>query len=267
MYSYQNLLEDTQLLKDIGYKVEYIGKTVYGKRIPAFLRGVKPKTLIVGGTHAREYITSKLVVQLAKEYSGDNICFVPMLNIDGVEIVNSRLKKVPQKYRKLISKLLDGIDPKLWKANGRGVDINVNYRADWGKGASNLTYPHFENYVGAFCESEPETVASVKLCQKYKFTTLISYHSKGEVIYAGYGGIENKTHSQMLSNLIGYPVEVAKNSTGGFKDWFIKSGYGDGYTIEVGNDKYLHPLDDEVYLEIYDQNKDICSLLESNKWI
>ncbi len=240
---------------------------MYGKRIPAFLRGQKPHTLIVGGTHARENITSKLVVNLAKNYRGDGICFVPMLNADGVEIVENGLRSVPHAYRHAIAKIAKRQDLRLWKANGRCVDINVNYDADWGSGKSNVFVPSSENYVGLMPESEPETIASVNLVKRYKFDCLISYHSKGEVIYAGYGGIKNDSHIKALSNLIGYPHQQASGSAGGFKDWFIKEGFGDGYTIEVGNDELSHPLDESAYPEIYKQNKDICTLLESKEWI
>lgn len=267
MYSYDDLTKDLSLLRLNGYKIEYIGVTVYGKRIPALLRGEKPHTLIVGGTHARENITSLLVTRLAKSYTGKDICFIPMLNPDGVEIVEKGLNAVPHRYQSLIESISLKTDLRLWKANGRGVDINVNYDADWAKGKSNIFYPWSENFVGKRAGSEPETVASVNFIKKYNFDTLISYHSKGEVIYAGYGGKRNFEQEKMLSSLTGYGVEVAQNSVGGLKDWFISSGYGYGYTIEVGKDEYAHPLDISVYPEIYEQNKYICNLLESKKWI
>lgn len=267
MYNYDELTKDSRFLIGCGYRVEYIGTTVYGKRIPAFLRGQKPHTLIVGGTHAREVVTCKLVVELAKGYKGDGICFVPMLNIDGVEIVEKGLSAVPGKYLQEVQRATNGQDLRLWKANGRCVDINVNYDADWGSGKSNIFLPSSENYVGRAPESEPETVASVDLVRKYGFDCLISYHAKGEVIYAGYGGVKNEKHANALSELIGYPHREAKSSAGGFKDWFIKKGFGDGYTIEVGKDEYNHPLDENAYPEIYSQNKDICALLESKEWI
>jgi g-D-glutamyl-meso-diaminopimelate peptidase len=266
VYGYDDLLRDEIELLDLGYTVEYIGRTVYGRRIPAFVRG-EASILVTGGTHARESITSRLVVDLAREYEGDRICFLPLLNIDGAEIVKRGMSSVPKPYKPLVKQLSKGNDLRLWKANGRGVDINVNYDADWGQGRSNVFVPFYENFVGECPESEPETKASVELVKKYRFDTLVSYHSKGEVIYAGYGGVNNPFHADMLTKLTGYPHEEAKGSSGGFKDWFIKEGYGDGYTIEVGRDELSHPLTKKDYPEIYQKNKGICALLESKEWI
>ena len=52
-------------------------------------------------------------------------------------------------------------DFSLWKANARGVDINVNFDADWGEGRYNLTYPSSANYIGKDANSEEETRAIV----------------------------------------------------------------------------------------------------------
>lgn len=266
MYSYYELLKDCEEFIRLGYRVEYIGKTVYGIRIPAILRGEKPDFLIVGGTHARENVTSKLVSHLAKEYEGDKICFLPLLNIDGTEIVRNGIKSVPREYRNLVERLKPNDGFSLWKANGRGVDINVNYDADWGKGISNRFEPWYENYVGEFPESEPETKASADLVRKYRFSTLITYHAKGEVIYHRYKGVGCDSNAQMLAYLTGYALEEVRGSVGGFKDWFIQERYGDGYTVEVGADCFEHPLPEYIYPEIYEQNKDLCSLLEDKEW-
>lgn len=266
MYGYYQLSKDSDELVRKGYRIEYVGGTVYGARIPAFLRGQKPEVLIIGGTHARESITSRLVADLAKSYMGERICFLPLLNIDGAEIAIRGIDAVPEEYKPLIKKLEPHGGYALWKANGRGVDVNVNYDADWGQGALNRFEPWYENYVGEYPESEPETRASADLVRKYGFSTLISYHSKGEIIYHRYKGKGNDSNAKKLSRLTGYPLEVAKNSVGGFKDWFIKEGYGDGYTVEVGADRYNHPMPDFIYPDIYEQNKDVCSLLEDKEW-
>ncbi len=267
MYGYLELIKDSEELCSLGYRKEIIGKTVYGKQIPAFLRGDKPRTLIVGGTHARENITSKLVARLAKEYEGEEICFLPLLNIDGAEIVERGLESVPIEYRELVKECNTVNNFKLWKANGRGVDINVNYDADWGTGRSNLFTPSYENYVGEYPHSEPETRASVELVKRYRFSTLISYHAKGEIIYARYKGRGNGEREKLLSSCTGYSICEAEGSAGGFKDWFIRNSFGDGYTIEVGSDDYAHPLPDSIFKEIYLQNANICALLGDERWI
>ena len=53
---------------------------------------------------------------------------MPLVNPDGVRIALTR--------------------DKLWKANAKGVDLNVNFDARWGKGRRNVFSPAAENYVG-----------------------------------------------------------------------------------------------------------------------
>lgn len=254
MYTYADLKEDTLILKRLGYRVEYIATTVYGKDIPAFVRGEKPDTLITGCTHAREHITAKLVVDLAKRYYGTKIAFIPMLNPDGVLLIEKGISAVPDIYRDRIMKINPSEDFTLWKANGRGVDINVNYPADWGTGVSNVFSPSSQNYVGEYPASENETKGSMDFVLKYGITTLISYHAKGEVIYWSYKGKGNRKRGEELAKITGYDLSYAYGSAGGFKDWFIQEGLGEGYTVEVGQDRFPHPYPYSEYGDILSEN-------------
>ena len=75
----------------------------------------------------------------------------------------------------------------LWKANGRGVDLNVNFQADWGCGAANVRRPGPENYIGPAPFSEPETRALRDLTLALSPDATISFHTKGGEIYWEYG--------------------------------------------------------------------------------
>lgn len=253
-------------LKELGghAKIEVIGKSFFNRPIYAvFVGNGNPKTLIHGGIHARENITSRLVLDLAKKHEGDAICFVPMVNPDGVELACNGVDSVPQEYRRFLIDVNQSLDFTLWKANGRAVDNNVNFDADWGGGDKNITYPCFENYIGQYPESEPETVALVSLTKKYRFCASISYHAKGNVIYQGFKGLNPYVDlAKGFSEITGYPLMESVTSSGGYKDWFVNKGFGLGLTIEVGDDAYSHPLPDEAYDTILKENADVPKLLE-----
>ncbi|MBQ2715065.1 MAG: hypothetical protein IJF76_05505 [Clostridia bacterium] len=262
MYSYSDLEKDRIELFSLGYKEEEIGKTVYARRISAFARGEGAKALIVGATHAREHITAKLVVDLAKLYKGDKIAFIPMLNPDGVELVIKGVESAPIEYRERIVRLAPNGDFTLWKANGRGVDINVNYDAGWGRGRTNLFYENYQNYVGEGPESEPETRSSVDYVLKKGIKVLVSYHAKGEVIYWSYEGRGNRKKAKALAQTTGYDLSYAYQSHGGFKDWFLKKGLGDAFTVEVGQDRFDHPYPYTEYGDILSQNVGVLDKIE-----
>ena len=70
-----------------------IGKSLFGEDVVAFHIGnySGKQILIDGAIHAREYITSLLIVELIKYYSNQEIdggvYFIPLVNPDGVRLV------------------------------------------------------------------------------------------------------------------------------------------------------------------------------------
>lgn len=257
MYSYDNLLSDLKGIKNC--RVFSIGKTHFGRDIFTVITGTgMPKVLIHGAIHAREYITSKLVIEQAKQFAIYPICYVPMVNPDGVQLIAQGIKSVPANAVDFLVKINNGKDFSLWKANGRAVDLNVNFDADWGKGKQNIKTPSSENYIGMFPESESETQALIRLTKSFKFCVSISYHTKGEVIYCGYNGqLPFQKKAEKISKLTGYPLLTSEGSAGGYKDWFILNNYGLGLTIEVGDDNLPHPINEKSFNRIWSQNKNV----------
>ncbi|MEG1791872.1 MAG: M14 family zinc carboxypeptidase [Clostridia bacterium] len=261
MYNYDMMLADLKNLTNA--RIFSLGKTLFGREIFAIIVGVgNPKTLIHGGIHGRENITSRLVVRQARVYSGSAVCFVPMVNPDGVQLAELGLKSAPQNMRKFLTKANGDGDFKLWKANGRAVDINVNFNADWGNGLFNANIPSFENYIGKMPESEVETKALIELTKIYKFKVSASYHAKGEVIYCGFQDkFPYMSEAMEISNLTGYPLLQSLGSAGGFKDWFVLNNYGLGLTIEVGDDRLAHPLQESAFAKVWRDNKEVAKKL------
>lgn len=242
-----------------------IGQSVLGRDIIAMVKGSNPsvKVLIHGAIHAREFITSRLICQLAEEYKGEaEIWFVPLVNPDGVSLILNGLSTIP-KWRHDFLMRCNGNneDFRIWKANINGVDLNDNFDAMWGTGEFNVRQPNYDNYIGPYPFSEPETRALRKITRENDFLLTISYHTKGREIYWGFDDNYDYYEEAMeFSKQTGYPLLKSANSAGGYKDWFTKNYGRLGLTIEVGNDELPHPLNDDAYDEIYNENKGIAEL-------
>lgn len=46
----------------------------------------------------------------------------------------------------------------------------------------------------------------------------------------------------MIAAATGLPVVTSDGSAGGYKDWFLKNGFGFSITAELGDDYLLHPI-------------------------
>ena len=146
-----------------------IGNSFFG--VPILYMSVEkstyPKVIFQYAIHGREYLTSYLALEQIKEFIKTGTIgtayFIPLVNPDGVDIA---LKSQP-----------------LYKANGRGVDLNVNFDARWSEGKFNQREKGDENFIGDNPFSEPESRALRDFTQKIMPNATVSYHLKGEEIY------------------------------------------------------------------------------------
>lgn len=271
--TYQELIGRIVSLQDDGLELFNAGKSVLGKNLLATHVGDYSGTqiLIQGGIHAREYISSLLMVEQARNLflndlvHGGGIYFVFLVNPDGAEIVldgiNAINCDITKKYLTIANNGSE--DFSQYKANINLVDLNTNFNADWGCGSQNVFCPSTEDFVGFYPESEREVQSLINFTLKTRPLLTISYHSKGNVIYYGFENQspENVSRDQAigesLSELTGYPLIFTENSTGGYKDWCINSLKIPAYTIEVGDAELAHPIGEENLPEIYMRNKDV----------
>lgn len=218
------------------------------KSQPIYFYGVEktdyPKIIVQSAIHAREYIsaylTLKLIKRAKKVLQKGSVYFVPILNPDGVKIA---LNENP-----------------LYKANARGVDLNVNFDARWGTGEKNVRESASENYIGEYPFSERETRAIRDFTLSIKPNFTLSYHSKGEEIYYEFfqDGLEKERDEKLakiVASCTGYKIKPTLNSAGGYKDWCIEKLKIPALTIEVGNDDLSHPIGKRRLGEIYRKNK------------
>ncbi len=203
-----------------------IGYSARGREIYAFHVGDEygKQFLAVYAVHAREWITARLALKhIDVELHRGGGWIIPLLNPDGACICQSEFP--------------------LWKANGRGVDLNCNFDADWGSGRSNVTYRGGENCIGDFPFSESETGALRDFTLKIRPFVTFSFHTKGEEIYWEYGGKGDYRGAEIISRSTGYKIERVYGSAGGYKDWCISKLKIPAYTIECGSDKLTHPIE------------------------
>lgn len=247
-----NVLDELKVFYD-GFSGEkgYIGETERGALIPYFavVKTVKPVILVQYSIHAREYITTYLAMEQIKyfaEFGEEGTAyFVPAVNIDGIRIaINGK---------------------SLYKANARGVDLNVNFDARWGTGKTNVLTRGDANYIGERPFSEKETCALRDFTLNVKPNSTISYHSKGNEIYWEFYQDELRKArdykiAKKISETTGYPLKTAVGSAGGYKDWCIEKLRIPAFTIEVGNDSEKHPLGKNALRYIYESNKDVINV-------
>ncbi len=245
-----------------GLNVATCGKSVLGREIYALVMGEGERNIVfVGGTHGQEWLTTLLLMRFCEDaLSGESCCgyslqeilknvrlvVIPELNPDGIEIALNRT---------------DDAVP-LWNANGRGVDINHNFNADWYslrdyEEAHGIRGPSPRRYGGTHPESEPETKAVTRFLRNVEVDMLLSFHSQGEEIYYEYG--ENTpekslTVAKVFSSLTDYTLVKNEGhcAGGGLKDWFIEEMKKPAFTVEIGKGKNPLPVTeaDEIYERI-----------------
>lgn len=201
------------------------GYSCQGRELYAFHVGEDDcrQFIAVYAVHAREYITARLALRhISEGVKGGGGWVIPLLNPDGVRIAETSFP--------------------LWKANGRGVDLNCNFDADWGSGRLNTTMRGGANCIGDFPFSENETAALRDFTLKIRPFTTLSFHTKGEVIYWEFNGKGDERGAALLREICGYEPTRIYGSAGGYKDWCIQKLNIPAYTIECGSDELSHPI-------------------------
>lgn len=229
----------------------YIGKTELGEDIPFFVvkKTTFPVIIAQYAIHAREHITTLLALKQINYFmrygKKGKVYFIPAVNIDGINICK--------------------LNP-LYKANARGVDLNVNFDARWGTGISNKSVKGDSDYIGEYPFSEAETKALRDFTLAIKPNATISYHCKGEEIYylffqSGEDLIRDEKIATAVSKVTGYAVKPTPFSAGGYKDWCIESLKIPALTIEVGEDSLCHPLGKEHLNSIFRKNRRVINVI------
>ena len=245
-----------------------IGKSLFQRNIYAVKVGEgSPVGIAQYAMHGREFITAELAFLHAQigVFKG-SLWVLPLINPDGALLSEKGLSTAPNERKETLLALNGKDDFSLWKANGRGVDLNVNFPAKWGEGKKNTRVAGAENYIGKKPFSESESYALQIFTEQIKPDYTVSYHTKGEEIYWWFFQDEARLlHDEklalVLSKATGYPLKRAEGSVGGYKDWCISKFHIPSFTIEAGMDELLHPIRYEGLEDILTKNKDAIWLL------
>lgn len=253
-----------------------LGKSLLGRPIPLLLVGRgRRKHLYVGAHHGAEAITSRLLLGFVSElleahamgarpYGLDlsfllesrMLCFVPMLNPDGVAIAMGEGGDPLVERRR---RMPGGDAPHRWQANARGVDLNHNYRVGFEEykrleGELGVLGGASSRYSGERAESEPESAALAAFARTVKPSLVLSLHTQGEEIFWQGGGVTlpgAEAIARRLASLSGYRLAKAEGPAayGGFCDYTTAALRIPSFTLECG--KGENPLSPEDAPAIY----------------
>lgn len=247
--------------------------------------------MVIGAMHAREYITTQLVMTLLKDYAENYaaynyngtdlseymksvaVHFIPMSNPDGVTVAQLGTAALnTENARTTVNGILaqSGTSFEQWKANAEGVDINRNFDAGWYE-YTGAQGPASERYKGTAPGSSAEAKALIDLTESYNFERTISYHTKGSLIYWYYkqtGSVleESGAFAKVVSDATGYYMDSNYTAVdaAGYKDWAVYEMGIPSITIEVGGEAPSNPVPYSYFESIYERNRTVlgATLLE-----
>lgn len=254
-------------------RLDTIATTAYGRRVDRVRLGSGPRKVSYNASHhANEWITSSLICLCLEQYAkaaafgekllGENpaellqkttLELVPMVNPDGVDLVTGAATENEIAAAQAIAAEFPSIPfPDGWKANLRGVDLNLNYPARWDeareiKFSQGYTMPAPRDYVGEAPLSQPESRALFNITEEFDPALVIAWHTQGQEIYWKFLDLEPPGAQALgleMASASGYRLEDVPyaSSFAGYKDWFIQDFNRPGYTIEAGLGENPLPL-------------------------
>lgn len=261
-----------------------VGKSVMGKDLLYLRFGQGEKEVFYNAAHhANEWLTTPVLLRFAEEYAESYVAggqiggtlaaqlfreyslyLLPMVNPDGVDLVTGVLSSggYYNRARQIANAYPQVPFPNGWKANIAGVDLNLQYPANWEeakriKFEQGFTSPAPRDFVGTAPLVAPESFAVYNFTRAHNFLLTLSYHSQGEIIYWKYLDYEpdrSREIAEYFGEVSGYAVEETPYASGfaGYKDWFIETYNRPGYTIEVGIGQ--SPLPVSQFPKIYSDN-------------
>ena len=267
-----------------------VGRSAMGKALWSLRLGQGANRVLYNACHhANEWITTPVLLRFAEELAGAaaaggsllgteaseildyaTIVLIPAVNPDGMDLVTGELTEGRQveAARRIAAQYPRFPFPAGWKANIRGVDLNLQYPAGWEQARANklalgIRSPAPADFVGDAPLQAPESRAMYEYTRAFDPALTLSLHTQGEVIYWRYQDVEvpgAEEIAALFADLSGYAAEETPFAAGfaGYKDWFIQDYRRPGFTLELG--RGVNPLPIGDFDEIYERVRGVLTL-------
>lgn len=259
------------------------GRSVLGRPLLYICAGTGTRKVWYNASHhANEWITTTVLLKFMGELfekaqtggtiagfdaktllQNNRLCFMPLVNPDGVDLVLGRLDQNEVASARRIASNYPGIPfPSGWKANIRGIDLNLQYPANWEKAreikfAQGFVGPAPRDYVGPAPLTAPESRTLAAFTQAGSPDVTLSLHTQGEVIYWRFADFDPpgaRELGEKLAAASGYLLSATPpvSDNAGYKDWFIQDWNRPGYTVEMGLGENPLPMSalDGIYVRM-----------------
>ena len=269
--------------------MNYIGESILGRGIPMLTLGNGKKQVVYVSTFSgNEHVCASALLRFVNEYcevkksrgriynysidylfATRQICVIPMLNPDGVDIcINGVADDNVLKERLLTM----NCGPRFadWRANGRGVSLDRNFNSSFLKyralsAEQGICSGASFGFCGEYPESEPEVGA---LCSNIRFSgdvkAAISLGLGCERIY--YRNEQStpvmaKSLAQAISRASGYKLQNEDDNErayGSFFGWCIEELDIPAFGICCGREDTKYPY---TYFDIYSRLRETLFVL------
>ncbi len=291
-YSHSQLMRDIEALKNTYPKLvraDIAGFSVEGRELPLIELGTGDRQVFFcAAHHARDYITSAYLMYTVNAYaqaaaengkigrhkmsdmlSRCTMVVMPMVNPDGVALVQGGLKAVKEK--KSVERMVM-VRPAYseWMANINGVDLGRQYPALWEKKYTVMNRPASELYNGVSPASEPEVQSVMRVCETHRFLSALSFYAKGETIEFADSYTDKKIPeafrlAKMLSAVTGYAINTVCDNPGvfaaGFECWFRQKFLRPGLHINLSpaTGGAMPHHDRDFYTLVWNKTQALCA--------
>ena len=267
-----------------------IGRSAMGKPLWSLHMGQGANRVLYNAAHhANEWITTPVLLRYAEELGEAaakggslmgtkaaeildyaSVTLIPCVNPDGMDLVTGELSqgREYEEARRIAADYPRFPFPRGWKANLRGVDLNLQYPAGWEQARKNkfalgVISPAPGDFVGEAPLTAPESRALYDYTRAFDPALTLSLHTQGEVIYWKYLDVEvpgAQEIAALFADLSGYTAEDTPFASGfaGYKDWFIQDYRRPGFTLELG--RGVNPLPISDFDAIYERVRGILIL-------
>lgn len=248
-------------LSESGADVFSIGESACGAPLLcAHCGGYGGKQIIVtAAIHARECYTALVVLRQTERAAqslrgNDGAYFVPLVNPDGALFFESGYTSGSDTLERFRAQ------NRVWKANGKGVDLNCNFDANWGSGRQNKTVVGASDCIGEYPFCAPESAALAEFTARTKPDLTVSYHCMGGELYweffqSGERRARDMAYAEAIAERIGVKrVDGDLCSAGGYKDWCVQKLRIPSVTAELLSSGE-HPFCAEDFCEACDENE------------